>query len=503
MCESKCPSGTRRNLLINQCVKCPGEGCDTCNEKECLTCMNMYELSNKICKSTCPRRTFPDSKLKKCRPCHKSCLSCNGLTEHDCHRCTDTVLTWMNDNKKISCLENCPLGFYKDSSSCKSCSKRCSTCTSETECSACNKHYFLFNETCMSNCPENYIADENQICLNCKKLINGCTACTNKRTCSSCKSGFFKKNGNCFKICDERKTKASTKTDCINCSQIYPNCSKCSEATCISCKKDFVMINNSCVQKCKYGDIILNGTCVGVLQTRSPERNITSSPTTIINQKTAIVSKETETSTTTSDSTTFNVTSPVQHQTNLNMTTTTLPQTKVTATNNTGETISIATTNILVSQSEDIYLTSEETYTPVTEASTTQSSSTTKSEKEPYSTTTSLVERLKAEILEVFKPIFNSTLQEKVIDVGSIEDNNKRRSKRYIEDTFSQRKISGSNEKSHFTVMGVAVTALCVVAMLLLFTVIWRSRNILTKRLTRKHPLKLSFEIRDQSIYLH
>ena len=113
------------------------------------------------------------------------------------------------------------------------------------------------------------------------------------------------------------------------------------------------------------------------------------------------------------------------------------------------------------------------------------------------------MERLKAEILEVFKPIFNSTLQEKVIDVGSIEDNNKRRSKRDIEDTFSQRKISGSNEKSHFTVMGVAVTALCVVAMLLLFTVIWRSRNILTKRLTRKHPLNLSFEIRDQSIYLH
>ena len=502
VCESKCPSGTRRNPLINQCVKCPGEGCDTCNKMQCLTCMNMYEISNKICKSTCPRRTFPDSKLKKCRPCHKSCLSCNGPTEHDCHRCTDAALTWMNDNKKISCLENCPPGFYKDSSSCKSCNKRCSTCISETECSACNKNYYLFNEACMSKCPENYVADESRICLNCEELINGCTECINKTTCSSCKSSFFKKNGNCFKICEEGT--ASTKTDCINCSQIYPSCSKCSEEECISCEKDFLKINNSCVQKCKDGNIILNGTCVGVLQTPSPETNTTSSPTTIINRKTSIVSKEQETSTTTPALTTSNVTPTVQHQTNLNMTKTGLPQTKLTATNGTGETKSIATTNILVSQSEDIFeTTSEKTYTPVTEASTTLSSSTTKTEKEPYTTTASLVERFKAEILEVFKPIFNNTLQEKVIDVSSIDDNNKRRSKRNIEDTFGERKMSGSNEKPHFTVMGVAVAAFCAVAMLLLSTVIWRSRNILTNRLTRRHPLKLSFEIKDQSIYLH
>ena len=446
VCESKCPSGTRRNPLINQCVKCPGEGCDTCNEDQCLTCMNMYELSNKICKSVCPRRTFPDSKLKKCRPCHKSCLSCNGPTEHDCHRCTDTALTWMNDNKKISCLEKCPLGFYKDSSSCKSCSKRCSECTSETECSVCNKNYYLFNGTCMSKCPESYIADENQICLNCEELMNGCTACTNKTTCSSCKSGFFNKNGSCFKICDE--SKASTKTDCINCS------------------------------------------------------NTTSASTTLINGKTFIVNKEEETSTTTPALTTFNVTPTVQYQSN--MTTTGLPQTKLMATNSTGETKSIATTNILVSQSEDIFeAKSEKTYTTVTETSTTQSSSTTKTKKGPYTTTASLVERLKAEILEVFKPIFNSTLQEKVIDVGSIEDNNKRRSKRDIEDKFSQRKISGSNEKSHFPVMGVAVAAFCAVAILLLSTVIWRSRNVLANRLTRGPPLKLSFETNDQSIYLH
>ena len=500
VCESRCPSGTRRNPLINQCVKCPGEGCDTCNEDQCLTCMNMYELSNKICKSVCPRRTFPDSKLKKCRPCHKSCLSCNGPTEHDCHRCSDTALTWMNDNKKISCLEKCPLGSYKDSSSCKSCSKRCSECTSETECSVCNKNYYLFNGTCMSKCPESYIADENQICLNCEELMNGCTACTNKTNCSSCKSGFFNKNGSCFKICDE--SKASTKTDCINCSQIYPSCSKCSEEECISCEKDFSMINNSCVQKCKDGDIILNGTCSGVLQTPSPETNTTSASTTLINGKTFIVNKEEETSTTTPALTTFNVTPTVQYQSN--MTTTGLPQTKLMATNSTGETKSIATTNILVSQSEDIFeAKSEKTYTTVTETSTTQSSSTTKTKKGPYTTTASLVERLKAEILEVFKPIFNSTLQEKVIDVGSIEDNNKRRSKRDIEDKFSQRKISGSNEKSHFPVMGVAVAAFCAVAILLLSTVIWRSRNVLANRLTRGPPLKLSFETNDQSIYLH
>ena len=186
------------------------------------------------------------------------------------------------------------------------------------------------------------------------------------------------------------------------------------------------------------------------------------------------------------------------------MTTTGLPQTKLMATNSTGETKSIATTNILVSQSEDIFeAKSEKTYTTVTETSTTQSSSTTKTKKGPYTTTASLVERLKAEILEVFKPIFNSTLQEKVIDVGSIEDNNKRRSKRDIEDKFSQRKISGSNEKSHFPVMGVAVAAFCAVAILLLSTVIWRSRNVLANRLTRGPPLKLSFETNDQSIYLH
>ena len=120
-------------------------------------------------------------------------MSCNEPTDHDCHRCTDTFLTWMNNNKNIGCLENSPLGFYKDSSSCESCSKRYSEWTSETKCSAFNKHYYLFNGTCMSKCSENYIVDENQICLNCEELMSGCTACTNKTTCTSCKSVFFKK----------------------------------------------------------------------------------------------------------------------------------------------------------------------------------------------------------------------------------------------------------------------------------------------------------------------
>ena len=51
--------------------------------------------------------------------------------------------------------------------------------------------------------------------------------------------------------------------------------------------------------------------------------------------------------------------------------------------------------------------------------------------------------------------------------------------------------------------MGVTVAAFCAVAMLLLSTVIWRSRNALANRLTRSTPLKSSFETKNQSIYLH
>lgn len=82
------------------------------------------------------------------------------------------------------------------------------------------------------------------------------------------------------------------------------------------------------------------------------------------------------------------------------MTTKALPQTRLMATNTTAQTKSIATTKILISQSKDIIeATSEKTYIPVTETSTTQSSPTTKTKKEPYTTTKSLVARLKAEIL--------------------------------------------------------------------------------------------------------
>lgn len=60
------------------------------------------------CILECPNSTFFDG--IECLSCNFSCLKCEGITENDCFECNEGYFLYNN-----SCLQDCPLDHpYKD-----------------------------------------------------------------------------------------------------------------------------------------------------------------------------------------------------------------------------------------------------------------------------------------------------------------------------------------------------------------------------------------------------
>lgn len=144
------------------------------------------------------------------------------------------------------------------------CQNPCLSCfVLVTNCTSCNTSTttpYLFNNICLSACPQYYYNTSNGYCYSCAALGIRCSNCINSTTCSTnCDIGAVYLNGNCL---------ATTPDGYVNISGIAQpctnNCSTCSiiQSNCTSCLMSLFLYINLCVSNCPTGFIAINLICV-------------------------------------------------------------------------------------------------------------------------------------------------------------------------------------------------------------------------------------------------
>lgn len=168
------------------------------NGKECGLCKYLnnsfpYKIINEIiCIKEKPNNTyFIDEESYILDYCDSSCETCYGKEEDKCLSCDNSFLF---NNK---CLSKCPDGYYGDlfKKQCFECNSNCLTCTQASKngnnfCSSCNPNtndsYLIvadgMNQNCVNECPENTI------------LNNDTKQCVNKKFDDSHDKGNENKN---------------------------------------------------------------------------------------------------------------------------------------------------------------------------------------------------------------------------------------------------------------------------------------------------------------------
>jgi len=135
---------------------------------------------------------------------------------------------------------------------CIVCNTGCAQCVeSSTNCVQCKTGYYLFNETCVVTCPNQYYGNTTAlVCMNC---ISPCYTCLNSSYCLSCSVNFLY-NGTCVTSpsCPAYYYADITTLSCLVCSS---NCLTCqySAVYCTSCKPNSttpLLQNNTCVSNC-------------------------------------------------------------------------------------------------------------------------------------------------------------------------------------------------------------------------------------------------------------
>ena len=162
-----------------------------------------------------------------------------------------------------SCISDCEVGFYydHDQASCQSCSLYCVECaTSATTCQSCvtegTYEAYLFDNSCMENCPTGYYGDVAvHICYACDILCSACQSSSSN--CSSCQTEgtnqAFLLNNSCLLKCPEGHFGNQSVHECNQCD---PKCVACEESAnnCSVCQSsgenESFLHNNICESSC-------------------------------------------------------------------------------------------------------------------------------------------------------------------------------------------------------------------------------------------------------------
>ena len=165
-----CSEGWYKNTVGSTavCKKCDNN-CLSCvvNAKQCTSCKPSHKLIKRKCEVNCNEREFREGDF--CKPCHPSCLTCNGDGESACTKCGTRMSGSDGSGSKNDslflhegeCKSTCPHGFYGDTAGheCKGCDKGCSTCAGPAgnQCLVCG--HGLNREgsptgNCVDKCPQ-------------------------------------------------------------------------------------------------------------------------------------------------------------------------------------------------------------------------------------------------------------------------------------------------------------------------------------------------------------
>ncbi|CAB3983255.1 deleted in malignant brain tumors 1 -like [Paramuricea clavata] len=100
------------------------------------------------CVKQCPTGYYRNESI--CLPCDYSCTTCVDSV-NNCSNCSSGFYHTPNN----TCVTHCPIGFYTSNKQCQVCYSSCLTCdVAADNCTSCRSPYFLSGNTCVLNCPE-------------------------------------------------------------------------------------------------------------------------------------------------------------------------------------------------------------------------------------------------------------------------------------------------------------------------------------------------------------
>lgn len=197
-CELDCTPGKYDNNGI--CSDC-STNCVTCSDYDkCVSCTEgkvVYE--NGVCGKGCDSGKYP-AEDETCLDCPEVCDKCSTSIE-----CTACKVNFDSFENQLNCSHYCQnYGQYKINGICKECPTNCTTCTGQFECTSCIKAFFLYNGSCISQCPLGTLKSEDGTCVS---EVDNCPSGTFKN---------FKNNGACT-TCADKCLICSSDTACYMC----------------------------------------------------------------------------------------------------------------------------------------------------------------------------------------------------------------------------------------------------------------------------------------------
>ena len=235
-------------MLLSICSACD-LGCDTCNGSECYTCSNGYYLYNSTCLTVCPSYYFGNYTERLCMACYTGCIVCDGLTSTSCFSCgvdDNGTQYYLTEPIPNTCTVTCPASYYStlnpDYFICDKCASECTHCYQINQnyaCTGCNNsagYYFSFtsNTTC-TTCQASQIALGSP--LTCTPCDTSCLTCQNQTTfCLSCSSTFLY-NNTCVTTCPDGFY-GDGYNACVSCALSCLTCSGGTALDCTSCGLD-------------------------------------------------------------------------------------------------------------------------------------------------------------------------------------------------------------------------------------------------------------------------
>ena len=251
----------------SQCLQCIDshyavEGTSTCNacSPQCKSCNGVAHNC-----TSCFERHFLESRTRNCIQCHTSCQECIGSSDDQCISCAQSYFL-VSETK--TCVTQCPPKLQADSASreCLPWQAFCSswTGTSFTTCAQCIAPFYLFNGTCVKNCPSELVYRDEQN-RECKPCNEGCLTCSYGGSCLSCKSSYFMHDTNnspqCVRICPVGTLAQNSTRQCRQCHHTCRLCSGLTSQECTDCNSDRFLFNNMCLTECPQGYYNMEGVC--------------------------------------------------------------------------------------------------------------------------------------------------------------------------------------------------------------------------------------------------
>ena len=182
--------------------------------------------------------------------CDDLCESCT-YSPSNCTSCYESYFLYNN-----TCSSECLEYYFKEDSVCKPCQSPCSTCTKLDACQSCSSLFpYFYSGYCYNMCPSGSYPTSS---YNCTKCDASCLVCSSLEVCSKCSSGYFLYEFTCVKSCPAGYYQSSEV--CLKCSD---NCASClSTSSCLQCAQKYFLYSNSCLDTCPEGiTVATSSTC--------------------------------------------------------------------------------------------------------------------------------------------------------------------------------------------------------------------------------------------------